>query len=79
MKRGENVWFFGTTIEFVLTDVTTTDLKGMVRMEDRICPACEQESLVEKGLTTWKCLNDACKEEFETDFLDADLEEMDEN
>jgi len=62
-----------------LTDVTTTGLEGMISMGDRICPACEQESLVEKGLTTWKCLNSSCKEEFETGFLDADLEEMNEN
>jgi len=54
-------------------------LEGMVRMGDRLCPACEQETLVERSLTIWKCLNSDCKEEFETHYLDADLEEMNEN
>jgi len=48
-------------------------------MGDRLCPACEQETLVERSLTIWKCLNSDCKEEFETHYLDADLEEMNEN
>ena len=78
-KKWGNARFFGTANELISLNLTTTDLEGMVRMGDRICPACEQETLVEKGLTTWKCLNSSCKEEFETEYLDADLEEMYEN
>lgn len=38
---------------------------------DRICPECGEETLVEKGLTKWVCLNSDCKEEFDEDFLES--------
>lgn len=41
---------------------------------DRICPSCEEESLIEKGLTTWECLNLKCKDTFKEEDLDADNE-----
>lgn len=43
-------------------------------MGDRECPNCEQESLVEKGLTKWVCLNPECGEEYTEEDLDADIE-----
>lgn len=44
----------------------------MIRVGDRVCPDCNEMSLVEKGLTKWKCLN--CGEEFTTKELDVDVE-----
>lgn len=41
-------------------------------MGDRMCPDCNEMSLVEKSLTKWKCLN--CEGEFTTKELDADVE-----
>lgn len=43
-------------------------------MGDRECPKCGKESLIEKGLTTWVCLDPECKEEFDSDDLDRDVE-----
>ena len=37
---------------------------------DRICPDCGEESLVEKGLRKWICLNSNYRAEFDEDFLD---------
>lgn len=45
-------------------------------MGDRICPSCEQESLVEQSLKKWKCFNPNCGETFEDDWLDSDVEEF---
>ncbi|MGZ9868156.1 hypothetical protein ACU3L3_07015 [Priestia endophytica] len=43
-------------------------------MGERICPNCEQESLVEKGLAKWICLNSSCGEIFDEAYLDAHVE-----
>jgi ribosomal protein L37AE/L43A len=43
-------------------------------MGDRECPACEKESLVEKGLNKWKCLE--CGEIFNDKDLEGDFEEL---
>lgn len=37
-------------------------------MGDRKCPACEEISLIENSLTTWKCLH--CHEMFDEEYLD---------
>lgn len=39
-------------------------------MGDRECPECGQESLVEKTISIWKCLNPECKMEFDEEWLD---------
>ncbi|GAB6440509.1 hypothetical protein bcgnr5369_02360 [Bacillus cereus] len=49
-------------------------VKSWIVGGDRICPSCEEESLVEKGLTKWMCLNPMCKEEYESSFLDDGVE-----
>lgn len=41
---------------------------------DRVCPGCDRESLVEKGLTKWICLNSKCQNEYTNEELDADIE-----
>ena len=41
---------------------------------DRICPHCDRMSLLEDGLTTWKCSNPACGEVYTEEELDADVE-----
>lgn len=43
---------------------------------DRECPGCGEESLVEIGLTKWKCLNPECGQIYDEEWLD-DGEEMD--
>ncbi|WP_188006859.1 hypothetical protein GGGNBK_21255 [Sporosarcina sp. ANT_H38] len=45
---------------------------------DRMCPDCDTESLVEKGLTQWVCLNPVCESVFETEYLDLDIEKEEE-
>lgn len=42
---------------------------------DRMCPECDTDSLVEKGLVHWICLNPSCKLLIhENDLDDADAE-----
>lgn len=38
---------------------------------DRICPDCEEETLVEKSIREWVCLNPDCQQIFDEEFLDA--------
>lgn len=45
---------------------------------DRECPFCGQETLVEKSLTIWKCINPTCGKEVEDEWLD-DGEDLEEN
>lgn len=37
---------------------------------DRFCPQCDTESLVEKGLVHWECLNSSCGLVIHEDDLD---------
>ena len=39
-------------------------------MGDRECPNCGEETLIEKGLSKWVCLNPDCEEEFDEKDLD---------
>jgi ribosomal protein L37AE/L43A len=43
-------------------------------MGDRECPNCGEESLIEKTLTIWVCMNPNCKEEYNVEDLDRDVE-----
>lgn len=42
---------------------------------DRMCPSCDTESLIEKGLSDWICLNPSCGKLFS----EKDLDDGDEN
>lgn len=41
---------------------------------DRECPECEMESLIEHGLTEWKCTNPECRKVFDEEWLDYNEE-----
>lgn len=45
-------------------------------MGDRICPDCNECTLVEKGLTTWECLQ--CDNIYTETELDEGIETFDE-
>ncbi|MGG4434570.1 hypothetical protein AAXE64_08410 [Priestia megaterium] len=38
---------------------------------DRICPECEEMSLIEVGSKKWECQNPECGEVFSEDYLDS--------
>ena len=46
-------------------------------MGDRECPNCQEDTLIEKGLSKWECLK--CGEIFDEAFLDEDECDYDDN